>query len=257
MTTPAGWYPDPADPSRTRWWDGAQWSEHTAGGATPVAPAAPAAPAAPVVPAVPRYGEYAPSAPSASDLPVAPAAPGYSAYPTAPAWPAAAPVVHAGPSAPGVGTDTLWVYLVIAVTTLPVFGLFLVDWTEYLTWAVELDSGSTDLSGMTQWFATIAVFTLFSYLLMGLSILFSWLDWREIKKRGVARPFHWAYAFFVLLIGFPIVYIIGRTVVVKRETGKGLTAMWVWVAATVLAFVVGVVWFFALMQEVVNSIPLS
>jgi len=25
-----GWYPDPADASRLRWWDGAVWTEHTA-----------------------------------------------------------------------------------------------------------------------------------------------------------------------------------------------------------------------------------
>ena len=27
MAAPAGWYADPADASRDRWWDGAQWSE--------------------------------------------------------------------------------------------------------------------------------------------------------------------------------------------------------------------------------------
>ena len=26
---PAGWYPDPADPSGRRWWDGARWSGRT------------------------------------------------------------------------------------------------------------------------------------------------------------------------------------------------------------------------------------
>ena len=31
---PAGWYPDPAGPApdgrpQLRWWDGAQWTEHT------------------------------------------------------------------------------------------------------------------------------------------------------------------------------------------------------------------------------------
>lgn len=28
MTSPAGWYPDPDEPGRQRWWDGELWSEH-------------------------------------------------------------------------------------------------------------------------------------------------------------------------------------------------------------------------------------
>ena len=28
MTTPAGWYPDPSNAQRSRWWDGAQWTEN-------------------------------------------------------------------------------------------------------------------------------------------------------------------------------------------------------------------------------------
>jgi hypothetical protein len=26
-TTPAGWYPDPHDPSTTRWWNGSTWAD--------------------------------------------------------------------------------------------------------------------------------------------------------------------------------------------------------------------------------------
>lgn len=32
-TPPAGWYPDPQDDSRQRYWDGNAWTEHTADGA--------------------------------------------------------------------------------------------------------------------------------------------------------------------------------------------------------------------------------
>lgn len=31
-TPPAGWYPDPQDDSRQRYWDGSAWTEHTADG---------------------------------------------------------------------------------------------------------------------------------------------------------------------------------------------------------------------------------
>jgi hypothetical protein len=37
QSTPAGWYPDPQDPGRQRYWDGAGWSEAT----QPAAPATP------------------------------------------------------------------------------------------------------------------------------------------------------------------------------------------------------------------------
>jgi hypothetical protein len=32
---PAGWYPDAAGQARLRWWDGAQWTEHTSVGGPP------------------------------------------------------------------------------------------------------------------------------------------------------------------------------------------------------------------------------
>ena len=29
MSIASGWYPDPADAQRVRWWDGSRWTEHT------------------------------------------------------------------------------------------------------------------------------------------------------------------------------------------------------------------------------------
>jgi uncharacterized Tic20 family protein len=40
MTTPPGWYPDPNAPGTQRWWDGAEWTHHTA---VPQAPSSPVA----------------------------------------------------------------------------------------------------------------------------------------------------------------------------------------------------------------------
>lgn len=77
--TPAGWYPDPQDATRLRWWDGQAWSESTA----PAAPAAPETPAAPAPDAAPDssgpgytqgYGGY-PTYPTGPTTPTYPSSP--------------------------------------------------------------------------------------------------------------------------------------------------------------------------------------
>ena len=45
-TPPAGWYPDPQDASRQRYWDGTSWTEHTAEGSPQAAGSAARQPAA-------------------------------------------------------------------------------------------------------------------------------------------------------------------------------------------------------------------
>ena len=42
MTHPAGWYPDPSNPTQKRYWDGRTWSEHTQPAAPTPPPVAPA-----------------------------------------------------------------------------------------------------------------------------------------------------------------------------------------------------------------------
>src|SRR5579862_7114740 len=47
--TPAGWYSDPDDSTRLRWWDGSRWTDHTQPGSSQPAPST-AAPHPPVAP---------------------------------------------------------------------------------------------------------------------------------------------------------------------------------------------------------------
>jgi hypothetical protein len=57
----------------------------------------------------------------------------------------------------------------------------------------------------------------------------------------VPRPFHWAWSFFVLLVGWPGVYMIGRSVIVRRRTGTGLIPLWIYVGLQVVAFIVVII----------------
>ena len=100
MSVPAGWYND--GQGQQRYWDGTQWTAHTAPLPESAAPAAPAAPVtAPEPPAPAAPVAAAPAAPSAPPAPAAPAAAAPPA-PVAPVTPAApaAPVAPAAPAAP-------------------------------------------------------------------------------------------------------------------------------------------------------------
>lgn len=92
-----------------------------------------------------------------------------------------------------------------------------------------------------------AVFTPAYFLSLGLSLLitalvvvFAVLDHRALVRAGVPRPFHWAWSLFAL-VNVPV-YIIGRSVIVRRRTGSGLAPMFVnlafWLATLVLGIVV-------------------
>jgi hypothetical protein len=69
---PAGWYPSPEDPAQVRYWDGIQWTQHSAPAAAPVpAPAAvvAAAPSAPVYSPPAAFGSPVPPAPMVMSAP--------------------------------------------------------------------------------------------------------------------------------------------------------------------------------------------
>lgn len=84
------------------------------------------------------------------------------------------------------------------------------------------------------------------------TVLLAFLDWRRLRAIGVVKPFHWAFAF----IPAPV-YIIGRTVVLRRRVHQGMAPLWTWIAGTVLTWVVVGIQvaqiFTAVMPEVLSS----
>ena len=170
---------------------------------------------------------------------------------TAPAQPAAAqqPTHHApqpsvvqpyatSPSAPeGAHTGTPYIWLIIFLPLLPMLPLFFLDWSDVIERSVSDPYGSP--------FATFGLLLspayvsalLLGWAVYGISIFFAIRDHRTLLAAGVPRPFHWAFVF----IG-SWVYPIGRSVVVKRRTGRdGGTLL-----ASILALVGTVLLAFAL-----------
>lgn len=86
--------------------------------------------------------------------------------------------------------------------------------------------------------STLGVFVgLFFWLIV---VLFAFFDYRFLKRQGVVRPFHWAWT-----ILDPIIYIIGRGVVLYKVTPKkGLAPIWTWIGANVVGALFLLTWFF-------------
>ena len=84
-------------------------------------------------------------------------------------------------------------------------------------------------------------YTVLSFAVVAAGVVFPILDWLALRKRGVPNPFHWAWSLFAIALSSPIVYVIGRTVVVKRRTGKGLAPLWVFIALQLITWIVALV----------------
>jgi hypothetical protein len=68
------------------------------------------------------------------------------------------------------------------------------------------------------------------------TVLLAWFDSKRLAAAGIARPFHWAFAFIPVASG--AVYVIGRSVVVRRRSGRGLWPIWVLVGFYLLEIII-------------------
>lgn len=165
------------------------------------------------------------------------------------------PAGHYAPMTPvqveakvNVETNTIWIWLAIVASVLPLATLFLIDWNGYID-AVVQTTRDNDPTALLEWEMRVFAVSLIGWVFLAAYIVLAWLDWRELRRRGVPRPFHWAWSFFAFLSGGLAVYIIGRTVVLhRRTTSGGWAPLWVWIAVGVLATVVVIIWTLSLVQ---------
>jgi len=141
----------------------------------------------------------------------------------------------------GTRTGTVWIWLIAVaiplaslLTAIPYVLNYATFFDTFLT-TLPTSSSTEQLDPAAQQAiaqfigANIALVSLVwavGLVLIGLQVLFAWLDWRELKRRGVPNPFHWAWSFFGLAGAGNLVTMIGRSVVVKRRTGQGLAPLW-------------------------------
>ncbi len=138
----------------------------------------------------------------------------------------------------GVSVWTPWIWLVVFVPYITLPLLFTIDFSSMLAGIDPNDPDSANrvqLEVMTSPGYVISAFG--GWVTYGLAVLFSFFDYRALTRRAIPRPFHWAWSFL-----YSPVYAIGRSVIVRRRTGRGIAPMWVAIAMMVFSTIVYLVW---------------
>lgn len=101
------------------------------------------------------------------------------------------------------------------------------------------------LMGAGYWIAMLL--NLLSYVA---AVVLAYFDQRRLERLGVVRPFSWGWSFLT-----PVVYVIGRSVIVRRVASpRGLLPIWVLIASYVVALISGTVWSIVLGGDLVNQL---
>jgi uncharacterized membrane protein YhaH (DUF805 family) len=139
-----------------------------------------------------------------------------------------------GPPAPqrtDADPSTPYMWAIAVTPLLSLLTLAFVDISSYLDESLRLaEAGSTAAPSSPG----MLLAQLVSWGLYALTVVLAFFDWRALKRRGVDRPFAWPWAFL------SVVYVIGRAVVVKRRTGRGVAPMVVYLVLTVVSIAVSV-----------------
>lgn len=224
----AGWYADPQDAAQLRWWDGSQWSAHTAPAPQPAAPAP--------APAAPQYGEYAsPSTPASA---TAYASPGYPAQQYS-ARPYSMTITQTG-VVEGTPTTGWQIWAVVLLPLISTLLLFTWDFRSVLQMTMENPALAEATLLLNPGYALLS---LGSWAIAAAMIVFAVLDWRWLGQQGYQRRFHWAWAILNSLV-----YVIGRSIVVRRQAGRGLAPIWAAIAVNVICFVAAIAWIFYVLE---------
>ncbi|WP_258067916.1 DUF2510 domain-containing protein [Rathayibacter sp. AY1B5] len=165
--------------------------------------------------------------------------PQYPAYAAAPG----APVQQRDTS---IVTATPWIWVVVLLPLLSALSIFLLPPSAIVESSMASTYGPSSSMGMSPaYFLGLGVLQVVGFLLYAAEVVFAFLDWRQLKRAGVQRPFHWAWAFLVP----PYVYVIGRSVVVKRVTGGGLLPLWIFLGVVVVSFLIAIGWTVSLFSQ--------
>ncbi|QWT22716.1 DUF2510 domain-containing protein [Subtercola sp. PAMC28395] len=146
---------------------------------------------------------------------------------------ASAPVSQIGPATP---VYNAFIWLMVLVPLIDTVALALLNFGSLMT-----DSMRASLynPGASRYSSTSMMYTpgyiavqLLGFAIYAIIVVLAYLDWKRLGTLGFPRRFHWAWGFL------SVVYVIGRSVVVRQQTGRGLAVIWVYIGVFVIQLLV-------------------
>ncbi|MEJ3404621.1 DUF2510 domain-containing protein [Rathayibacter sp. YIM 133350] len=151
-----------------------------------------------------------------------------------------------------VNTNTPWIWVIVFLPILGVLPLLTIDWSDYVSAIVRSRSEGYTGSGALMASPGYLISALSGWVIFGIGVWFSYLDRRELTRRGIPRTFHWAWAFLGAFV-----YVIGRSVLVRRATGRGLAPMWVAITLAALSLIGGLAFTIWLVSSILNAMQIG
>jgi hypothetical protein len=131
-----------------------------------------------------------------------------------------------------VGQDTpvynAFIWVIVLLPLLSMLYNLTTDTSAMFTGAISTRPGSI----YTPVYVLGQFLSLASYAAM---VTLAYFDRQRLIADGFVRPFHWAWTFLI-----PGIYVIGRSVVVRRQAGRGVAPIWVWAVLMVLSVVIAI-----------------
>lgn len=145
----------------------------------------------------------------------------------------------------GTPVYTVWIWLIVVLPIVALIPFFLWDTEKYLQRSMAGDP-MAELSAYSDPMYLAA--QLLGWVAYAASIVFAYFDLVALRKLGYAKQFHWAWTFLGALV-----YVIGRSVVVKRQAGYGATPIAVGITLYVGAIIGVLVWTFTMVENVMDA----
>ena len=124
---------------------------------------------------------------------------------------------------PRVAPYTWQLWLIVLLPLIPAIGIGFIDVPTLIMSSISQAGAFSDPG-----YALVQI----GSLVIGIATIFlAFGDSRSLQRRGLEKPFHPA---FIFLGG--VIYVIGRSVVVKREIGSGLTPIWASLGVIMISF---------------------